>query len=157
MTPPGLVDEDSAHRLGCRREEMRAVAPVGLMIASEAHPGLVHEGGGLERLTGWLARHLGGREAAQLVIDEWEDAFGRARVAARQILQQQGDFPRWSRRIRGTAVCRACVGHGSRMASQACPLAGRPGFSGRGLGAARRILGRMVAAGGPKMCGESAI
>jgi hypothetical protein len=57
--PAGAVDEDAPHRLGRGAEKVRAILPVGLGVAAEAEPGLVHEGGGLQRLGGGFAVHLG--------------------------------------------------------------------------------------------------
>src|SRR5262245_46321582 len=51
----GVVDEDAAHGLGRGGEEVPATVPApGLVGVHQAQVGLVHQGGGLERLAGRL-------------------------------------------------------------------------------------------------------
>ena len=78
---PGDVDEDAAHRLRGRAEEVGAVLP-GLVLGShQAQPGLVNERGGLKRLAGHLDRHSGRREVPQFPIHERQQFLRDLRVA----------------------------------------------------------------------------
>jgi hypothetical protein len=53
---PGVLDEDAAHGLGRRGEEVAAaVPPLGVVRTYQAEVGLMHQRRGLERLAGRLA------------------------------------------------------------------------------------------------------
>jgi len=49
--------------------------------ADQPQVGFVNQGRGLERLAGLLPRQLPGRQAAQLVVDQWQQLLGRLPVA----------------------------------------------------------------------------
>src|SRR5262245_32894211 len=88
----GALDEDAAHRLGRRGEEVTAAVP--LLPAVGVHQpqvSFVHQGGRLEGVAGRLGRQPGGGQFAQLAVDERQE-FGRGlRVAGRGRVQQLGD------------------------------------------------------------------
>lgn len=88
----GLVDEDAAHALGGGGEKMGAVGPARLLIAAEAEPDLVDECGRLQGLAGGFAGHLGGGEAAQLVINEREELGGGLRITLIDTLENVGNL-----------------------------------------------------------------
>src|SRR5262249_22692530 len=76
LLPPlaaGVLDEDAAHRLGGRGEEVPAIGEGLLLIACQSQVGLMHQGGGVERLPRLLLGQLLGRQPAQLVIDQREE------------------------------------------------------------------------------------
>ena len=52
------IDEDAAHHFGSGAEELGAALPMLLVLAGDAEPGFVHQGGGLEGLAGRLALHF---------------------------------------------------------------------------------------------------
>ena len=57
----GGLDEDAAHRLGRRGEEMAvALPPPVVRRADQPQVGLVHQGRRVERLAGLLSRELSG-------------------------------------------------------------------------------------------------
>ena len=58
QSSPGVFDQDATHRLGRRAEEMRAILKGRGISAAQPHPGLVDEGGGLERMAGRFVGHL---------------------------------------------------------------------------------------------------
>jgi hypothetical protein len=66
----GVVNQDAAHRLGCRGEEMSAICELRVFLAHQAHPGLMNQCRGLECLTGGFVRHPVRRQFAQLLIDQ---------------------------------------------------------------------------------------
>src|SRR5262249_58655145 len=89
---PGALDQNAAHRLRGRGEEMTPAIPVlWLIAADQPKVRLVNQGRGLER----LARPLGGQpgrgQLTQLVVDEREQLFGRTRVASLDGGQDVGD------------------------------------------------------------------
>jgi hypothetical protein len=77
----GIIDEDPAHRLGGRAEEMGTVLPTRLVVAPKPQPGLMNERGGLKGLTGRFARHFSGRETPQLLINHRQELTSSAGVA----------------------------------------------------------------------------
>src|SRR5581483_5388511 len=67
---PGGLDEDAAHGLGGRREEVGAAVPVvGLTAADEPEVRLVDQGRGLQCLTGPLPGELVGSQPPQLAVE----------------------------------------------------------------------------------------
>ena len=79
--PPALL-MPSASRY--RREEVPAAVPVGVGLAAhQAQVGLVDQGGRLQRLAGPFVGQLLGRQLAQLLVDQREELFRRARRPAR--------------------------------------------------------------------------
>ena len=80
--PLGTLDQDAAHRLGRRGEEVAAAVPVlGLLHVHQAEVRLVDQSGGLQCLPGFLLGQLLGRQPAQLVVDQREELIGRLRIA----------------------------------------------------------------------------
>ena len=78
----GVVDEDAAHGLGRRREEVVATLPFpGLVPADQPDVGLVHQSGGLDGLAGLLPRQPPGGELAEFVVDQRQQLLGRPGVA----------------------------------------------------------------------------
>jgi hypothetical protein len=69
----GVVDEDQSHRLGGGEEVGPAFEPP---VADEAQVGLAHQRDGIEGVIVPFVGHPGGREPAQLVVDERERVSG---------------------------------------------------------------------------------
>ena len=87
-----VFDEDAAHRLGRRAEEMRAIGKVRIAIRpDEAHPGFMHERCGLQRVPVRFVRHLHRSELAQLFIDERKQLPGRGAVARAGRVEESRD------------------------------------------------------------------
>jgi hypothetical protein len=63
-----LIDQDAPHRLGCCSKEVTLTGERCSFRQSQI--GFMHQGGGIEGLTGLFVRHLRCRETAQLVIDQ---------------------------------------------------------------------------------------
>jgi hypothetical protein len=75
----GPVDKDLAHRFGGDAEE---VAVVGIrLVADEPKVGLMHQGGGVERVIGPFPGHLHRGQPAQLVVNQRQELLGRPNVA----------------------------------------------------------------------------
>ena len=64
----GPVDENLPHGLGGDAKEV-AVIGIG-PVADEPKVGLVHQGGGVERVIGPFPGHLGRGQLAQLVVNQ---------------------------------------------------------------------------------------
>jgi hypothetical protein len=64
-----VVDEDLPHCPGRDAEEVAAILPAHVLLLHQAQIGLMHEGGGLERVIRTLAPHVGARRPAQLAAD----------------------------------------------------------------------------------------
>src|SRR5690242_873932 len=69
----GALNENPAHGLGSRGEEMASAVPVlGLVRAYQPQIGFMDQGGGFERLAGFLLSDLLGGQAAQLLVNQWQ-------------------------------------------------------------------------------------
>lgn len=71
----GMIDEDLAHDLGGEGEEAFAVFELGVVVADEAEPELIDEGGGLEGVIGAFAAEVSVGEFAEFVVDECGDGI----------------------------------------------------------------------------------
>jgi hypothetical protein len=80
--PPRLIDQQSAHRLRSRSEEVSPAVPmvVGLAI-DEADIDFMNKSRGLKRLAGSFLSHLLRRQSPQLVIDQRQQILGGVWVA----------------------------------------------------------------------------
>jgi hypothetical protein len=86
-----VVHQDLAHGVSGEADEVGAVIPVDV-FAGQAEIGLVDERGGLERVVGALAAHVGPGEAVELRVDEREQAVGGGGVAIVHGFEKLGDF-----------------------------------------------------------------
>jgi hypothetical protein len=77
----GTFNENPPHGFGGGGKEMGSVRKGRLTGADQTQPGFMHQRRGLERLSRRFARHLAGRESAQLLIHLIEQVFGSHRVA----------------------------------------------------------------------------
>ena len=85
---PGLLDEDAAHGLGDRGEEVAAAVPAVLrFVPGHAQERLVDQGRGLERLARRLAGQPRGGEPAEVVVDERQELGGCGRVVGRDRIE----------------------------------------------------------------------
>src|SRR5262249_26239578 len=88
---PRVLDQNSPHRFGRCAKEMRAILPGPLAIANKPQPGFMHKCSSLQGLPGGFLSHPCCRETAELVIDEWQKIFRRARLPATDCLQHLCD------------------------------------------------------------------
>ena len=80
--PAGAIDEDTAHGLGCRGEEVAATVPLLAPVrVDQPQVRLVDQGRGLERLAGLLLRQPLGGQLAELVVDQRQELLGGLGVA----------------------------------------------------------------------------
>ena len=77
------IHEHAPHHLRGHREKVRPVLPPHLRRIHQSQIGLVNQRGGLQAVAGPLAAHIAVREAAQLRIDQWDQAIERSLVSAR--------------------------------------------------------------------------
>jgi len=68
----GVLNQDAAHRLRCRGEEVSAVLEFRVFLAHQAHPGLVNQGGGRECLVGRVVGHPMRRQFVQPLVNQRE-------------------------------------------------------------------------------------
>ena len=67
---PGPIDQNVAHGVSCRREEVVAILPFRIAIAGQAEPRFVNQCCRLERLTRGFPRELVRRQPAQFIINQ---------------------------------------------------------------------------------------
>ena len=78
----GVLDEDAAHGLGRRGEEVPPAVPVlRLLHVHQPQVGVVDQGRRLQRLARRFLRKALGGQLAQLVVDQRQQLLGRAGVA----------------------------------------------------------------------------
>ena len=87
-----IIDENPAHRLRGRGEEMPSVLPALLIVGAEAQPDLVDKRGGLERVSGRLGGHLIGSQLAQFFVDGGQQLLGGLGIALLNRVQDARDF-----------------------------------------------------------------
>src|SRR5262249_41221453 len=89
----GALDEDAAHRLGRRGEEVTTAVPaLDLVSINQPEVRLVDQGRGLERLSRPLLGHLLGRQLAEFVVHQRQELRGGVRVALFDGGQDAGNF-----------------------------------------------------------------
>src|SRR4051794_27062111 len=113
----GGVDQDDAHGLRGRGEEMTATGE--LAIADEPQVRLMDQGRGVERLARLLVRQPLGGQLAQLIVDQGQELLGDLRVAGLDGREDAGDVVH-GRRSPGTGSPRpwpsASTRHPGRLA-----------------------------------------
>src|SRR5262249_10819946 len=88
----GVLDQEAAHGLRRRGEEVTAAVPVLRRLhVHQADVRLVHEGGGLQCLAGLLLGQLLRRQPPQLILDEGRGLLGGLRIALFNGGQDAGD------------------------------------------------------------------
>jgi hypothetical protein len=86
-----FVNEDAAHGLSGGGEEMGAPVDFGIGIAGLAQPGFMDQRRRLQRITRGFVRHPGGRQLAQLLIDQRQQFIGGPGVALVDGVEDAGD------------------------------------------------------------------
>ena len=87
----GFIDQNAAHGLGSRGKEMGESIPLLAQVANEANPCLVHQCCRLQGMARGLICHLGGRQLAQLAVNEREQVLGGLLVALVESVEDLGD------------------------------------------------------------------
>ena len=100
-----VVDEDVAHHLRGDGEEVGAVLPVHVLLPDEPQEGLVHQGGGLERMSAPLAVDVAVGEAMKRVLDQRQELAERRFIAVSPLLQQAGHERRRGRHLGHPREC----------------------------------------------------
>ena len=83
-----MVDQDVPHRLRRDAEEMDAVLPVLVGVASQFQVRLVDHRGGLQRVTGGLLRHVTLGELVQFAVDQRNQLLQCALVPGAPAVEQ---------------------------------------------------------------------
>ena len=84
------IHQNPAHGLGGGGEEIPAVFPW-VVLLGNSQPGFVNQSRGLQSVSGRLCRHLGGRPAAQLFINQRQEFCGNLRVSFLDSVEQLSD------------------------------------------------------------------
>ena len=90
---PRVIDEHAPHQAGRDAKKVRAVLPADTPGVGQAKKRLVHERGGLQRVSAPLAAHVASSQAAQLRLDERQQLLERGIIAVAPRPQQLGDRP----------------------------------------------------------------
>ena len=78
---PGVIDQNPAHQLRCKREKLRTVRPVGLPLIDEPEVGLVHERRGLQDVPRALAAKPTSRLSPQLVVQKLQHLISGSQIS----------------------------------------------------------------------------
>ncbi len=87
--PPGVVDDDLAHRARREREEVPAVVRRDALVLRESQVGLVHDGRRVQRAA--RSPELPPGEISQVGVDEGEEGAERGGVSGAQLGEEAGD------------------------------------------------------------------
>jgi hypothetical protein len=92
----GVVDEEMAHGLGGGGKKVGAIFERRVVPADETKPDFMHQGGGLEGVTGRVVRHFIRRQLAQFCIDQRQQFIGGPGVTALDGFQNAGNIAQTS-------------------------------------------------------------
>ena len=84
---PGVIDEDTAHGLGGRGEEVSPVVEV--LIAHQSQIGLVNQGGSLQRVTNILTPHFTGGDAMEFAVNQRSGFVAGFRIAIPHSIEKE--------------------------------------------------------------------
>src|SRR6266496_1197685 len=82
VAPAGMVQQDAAHQGSGNREKVAAVVILHLALSNETQVRLIDEGGGLQSVTGALAAHAGGSQAAEFIVNQRDELVSGLGIAA---------------------------------------------------------------------------
>src|SRR5437667_4311937 len=120
---PGAFDQDAAHRLRRRAQEMSAALPRGLVLTAEAKPGLVHQSGRLQGLAWRFVGNFRRRESAQFIIDQWKKFFGCVGIALFDRMQNAREIAHPHYGSKSGKICRGQI-DSNQYRSTACACDG---------------------------------
>jgi len=86
-----MIDEDLAHDVGSRSQEMRAATVVGLVLFDEAGVSFVDEGGWLEGMARMLVAEIAPGQSLEFGIDEGNEPIEGVLVTVSKTLKEEGD------------------------------------------------------------------
>ena len=81
LLAPRSVHQNTAHRIGCGPKEVVSVVEIGEVLSQQADIGLVHQGRGLERVTGLFTGELLSGQQTQLLIHQRKQLIGGLLIA----------------------------------------------------------------------------
>src|SRR5258708_29519406 len=88
-----MINENAAHRLRRRAEEVASILPGCFAAPGQAQPGFVDQGSGLKCVAWRLLRHLGGGHLPQFFVNEREQFSSSQAVALLGALKYTCDIP----------------------------------------------------------------
>ena len=88
------VHQNAPHEARGHRKEMRAILPLDLLDFDQPEIRLIDQRGSLERVAGTFVAHMAPRQAAQLLMDEGQQAVERCHITPPPGLQQSGGVVR---------------------------------------------------------------
>ena len=95
VLPAGALNENAAHRLCGRREEVGAPVPFLILVPNQPKPGFVNERGGLQRMTLRFVGHLVRGQAPQFFIDQRQQFIGGSGIALLRACLKNGFMTFW--------------------------------------------------------------
>ena len=140
---PGVVDQHRAHHAGRHAEELRPRGPRAVLGIDQAQPGLVDQGGRLQRVRRPLAVHEAAGEPVQLGVEDRVELFTRGGLATGQPVQEHGHGAPIGGRRGEIGV--GGSGHGSAAARAAPSILHLPPW-----GQTRKFGPRQLARRGPR-------
>jgi hypothetical protein len=92
MTSARVAHKDAPHHLGSEAEELCTIFPVYLALVNKPEVNIVHQGGGLKRVTGGLATEKAHGLPVQFIIDQRHQFLERWAITALPSHEQSRDF-----------------------------------------------------------------
>src|SRR5215813_4308180 len=83
-----MINQDSAHQLGCNSEKMSALLPLHPFLIDESNVGLIYQCSGLERMSHPLSPQIARCLTSQLVINDGHELIQCLFVAIAPSQQQ---------------------------------------------------------------------
>src|SRR5262245_7142391 len=87
-----MIHQDATNDLRCHSKEVRAILPLDASLIDEAEIGVMHESGGLQRMSAILVTHIAASDAVKFVVDERHQLIACCRVALAPIDQEASYF-----------------------------------------------------------------
>jgi hypothetical protein len=87
-----FFDENAPHRFGRSSEEMGAVLPGGLRIATQSQPSLMHKGRWLQSRTRLFSGHFNPSNSSQFIVDTGVQLLRRLSVLWLHPFEDAGDI-----------------------------------------------------------------
>ena len=87
-----MVHQDVPHHLCGDAEKMRAVLPLGRLLANQAQIGFVYECGALKSVIGALVPEMAAGQTAQFIVNDRYERFARFLISSTPIRKQPANL-----------------------------------------------------------------
>jgi hypothetical protein len=88
----GVIDQNAAHQLARYGEEMDPIVPPNRSSSNQTKVGFVNQSRALQRVILLLARKTIARDAAEFVVNHWNEFFAGRKVSIAPAKEQLGDL-----------------------------------------------------------------